>query len=45
VYPQIVHTGLKFGDNFVRIHRKFVDKPVVGQQARAVHFVLPEGAG
>jgi len=45
VYPQTVHIGIKFGDNFRSIHRKFVDKPVVATGVPPVHFVLPEGAG
>ena len=44
VYPQSVHSGVKFGDNFRALCYKFVDKPVVGTRAPTVHFVLPEGA-
>ena len=45
VYPQTVHIAWKFGDNFRRVHGKFVDKPVVAPWVPPVHFVLPEGAG
>ena len=44
VYPQSVHSGVKFGDNFPALCCKFVDKPVVATRAPTVHFVLPEGA-
>ncbi len=36
--------GAKFGDNFLALGCKFVDKPVVATRAPTVHFVLPEGA-
>src|SRR5690348_8644407 len=45
VYPQTVHTGDEFGDNFSRFRCKFVDKPVVARRGPPVIFVLPEGAG
>src|SRR4051812_47398462 len=45
VYPQTVHSHHKFGDKYGQKSCNFVDKPVVGHEPRAVHFVLPEGAG
>jgi hypothetical protein len=45
VYPQAIHSSIKFGDNFRAIRCKFVDKPVVADMAAPVVFVLPEGAG
>jgi hypothetical protein len=45
VYPQTVHSGIKFGDNFGAICYNFVDKPVVAIRSAPVHFVSPEGAG
>jgi hypothetical protein len=34
VYPQTVHSGINFGDNFWRLRSKFVDKAVVARMAR-----------
>ena len=43
--PQAIHGVHNFGDNISPPHRNFVDKPVVADGRRRLHFVSPEGAG